>query len=130
MAQTDVVRELGGYYDASRCTYGKTPISSLDFSATREVVFIAKPLLNFHLDAGTLGANRQSPYPLPPLVFAGSSVMQPLPAQDRMRFEGYTQWYAGWVARRALRQHAWGVAAKAFLATRPLRSPRPLAWAG
>ena len=129
MAQTHVVRALGGYYDESRCTYGEDAYFFAQLLATRDVAFIAKPLLNFHFDAGTLGANRQSPYPLPPLVFAGSSIMQSLPAEDRTPFEGYRQWYAGWVARRALQQHAWGVAAKAFRATRPLRSPRPLAWA-
>jgi glycosyltransferase involved in cell wall biosynthesis len=129
VAQTDVVRELGGYYDKSRCTYGEDAYFFARLLATHEVAFIAKPLLNFHFDAGTLGANRQSPYPLPPLVFAGSSIAQPLPTEDRIRFEAYRQWYAGLVARRALYQHAWGVAAKAFRATRPLRSPRPLAWA-
>jgi glycosyltransferase involved in cell wall biosynthesis len=129
VAQTDVVRALGGYYDESRCTYGEDAYFFAQLLATRDVAFIAKPLLNFHFDAGTLGTNRLSPYPLPPLVFAGSSIGQPLPAEDRVRFEGYRQWYAGWVARRALQQHAWSVAAKAFRATRPLRSPRPLAWA-
>ena len=129
VAQTDVVRKLGGYYDESRCTYGEDAYFVAQLLATCEVAFIAKPLLNIHFDAGTLGGNRQSAYPLPPLVFASSSIAQPLPTEDRIRFEGYRQWYAGWVARRALYQHAWGVAAKAFMATRPLRSPRPLAWA-
>lgn len=114
VARTNKIKELGGYYDKNRCTYGEDSYlwGRLIFSGSK-IYYLPEPLLEFHTDASSLSEGRTTPYPLPPLLEEGTLVISQVGDSHKESVQNYLIWYNGVVLKRAIRQKSLKTSMKA-----------------
>lgn len=125
LARTEVVRGLGGFYAAHRCTYGEDSWLWARLILHGHRIYLLNYLaLTFHTDESSLSVGRGAPYPLPPLVEHWEQALADLPASRRALAAAYIRRYCQFVAWGSLRQRSFRVAAQALMRANAARVSR------
>ena len=114
VVRAPTAREVGGFFDGYRCTFGEDNWFWLQVAARGPVGRIEEPLIVFHLDHGELGFARRDAHPAAPALVRARQLLAALPSDVRPRAAEYLAWFGAFTLRRRAHQVGLGAALRAM----------------